>query len=239
MPEPQRDTWKTSDWLRLGVTSSYAIAVSSGVLGIAYGAVAEGAGMSFPTTVAASLLVFTGAAQFSVIGLIGPNAPLSALVLSILVSLRLFLMAASLVGHFRALPISRQLLALPLVSDGSWATAMKSTGQDRHRWLVFMAAGVSIVALWTSGSAIGHAAAAQLPDTVVHSLVMAGPVFLSLLLITITRNMDGRSLWPWLVALGAAALVSKVLPSLPATLVGFAFGAILVFRDAKNRTVEQ
>jgi predicted branched-subunit amino acid permease len=210
-----------------GVRISMPIAISSGILGIAYGAMSNALGMPIDVALASSLLIFTGAAQFSVLMSLDGDAGISTLFVSILVSLRLFLMAGSLGGHFRGLPLSRQLAALPLVSDGSWATAIAEPDGARFRWHVFMAAGVSIVSLWTLGTAVGHLASGMLPGASVEALMASGTIFLALLLLVVTKGMAwSLSSAPWLLSLVTAGIASGHMMPLYATLLGFTVGGM-------------
>jgi len=226
-PSPTASNGKTAA-LRRGVAQSMSIALSTGLLGLAYGASAKSIGMSLGESVLASALIFTGAAQFAVLPLMeAAAAPLAVGLVAALVSLRLFLMAGSLGSGFRSLPVVPQIAALPLISDGSWTVAMGEP-DPRARYLAFVAAGLWIVSNWTVGTALGHAGAAWLPLAMLDALRASGTVFLAILLVAITRTVAASRVGHWLVAGLVSAAVSLAVPLSWAFLIGFAAGSVMV-----------
>ena len=96
---------------RLGVRRATSLAISSGLFGILYGAACASLGIS-PTLAALScVLVFSGAVQFSVLGMLAePFSALTVAVSSLLICNRLFLMGVSIADHLRGRSWGMRLL---------------------------------------------------------------------------------------------------------------------------------
>lgn len=211
-----------------GIAQSTSIAVSSGILGLAYGASAKSVGISWVESVLASALIFTGAAQFAVLPLIeAAVAPTTIALVAALVSLRLFLMAGSIAASFKGLSRLAQIAAIPFVSDGSWAVAMSET-DPRARFIAFVSAGMWIVFNWIVGTGTGHAFAGLLPINILEAVRLSGTVFLAILLIAVTRNVASARVAHWAIAGMTTAVASLVVPVSIAFVIGFGVGALLV-----------
>src|SRR4051794_4310878 len=76
-----RSSWRTDAQLRSVVTASVTLGLATGVFAISFGVGAVSTGASIAQTCAMSLLVFTGASQFSLVSVIGaggsPASPLA------------------------------------------------------------------------------------------------------------------------------------------------------------------
>jgi len=84
---------------RLGAESTNALAISSGLLGILYGAACTSLGISAPLAALSSLLVFSGAVQFAALPLLGEPLALGAIAVStLLICNRIILMRVQLVA---------------------------------------------------------------------------------------------------------------------------------------------
>src|SRR3954454_18244169 len=109
--------------------SAIAIGVATGAYGVSYGVLAVAAGLSVAQTCAMSLLVFTGASQFAVVGVLGAGGSVAgALAPALLLAARNALYGLSLVPVLRGRRVSRAWQA-QLVIDES--TAMARAQGDR------------------------------------------------------------------------------------------------------------
>src|SRR6478736_6861245 len=79
-----------------------AIGVAAGAYAVSYGVLAVAAGLSVAKTCALSLLVFTGASQFAVVGVLGAGGTLlAALAPALLLAARNAVYGVSLIGVLR------------------------------------------------------------------------------------------------------------------------------------------
>ena len=161
--------------------NALAIGVATGAYGISFGVLSQGAGLSLLQTVAMSLLVFTGATQFSVVATIGAGGGLAtALGNGLLLAARNtaygFAMAPLLRGS-----LLRRLLGSQIVIDESVAMARAQTGEeDARRGLLIT--GAAVYVFWNAGTVLGALAGDAIGDPAAFGLdAMFPAAFLALL----------------------------------------------------------
>lgn len=202
-----------ADWrpLRASVLRNAAgIGIATGAYALSFGAVATAAGLSVLQTCALSLVMFTGASQYALVGVLGSGgAPLTAAATAVLLGTRNALYGlrlASLLG----LRGPRKLVAAQLVIDESTAMSL-GRDSDRANRLGFWATGVSVYVLWNLGTFIGALAAHAVSNPRAAGLDAAAPAaFLALL----APRLRARS--SVTVAILAAAIAMATVPVLPA-----------------------
>src|SRR3954462_4549374 len=94
------------------VRSAIAIGVATGAYGVSYGVLAVSAGLTVAQACAMSLLVFTGASQFAVVGVLGAGGSvIAALAPALLLAARNGLYGLALVPILRGRRASRAVQA--------------------------------------------------------------------------------------------------------------------------------
>jgi 4-azaleucine resistance transporter AzlC len=188
------------------VRDGIAVGVATGAYGISFGAISVAAGLSVLQTCALSLLVFTGASQFALVGVIAAGgAPMSGAVTGLLLGTR-----NTLYG-LRLAPLLgwrgwRRVAAAQLVIDES--TAMSVTRETREAARVgFLSTGLAVFTLWNLATLGGAVAGEALGDPRSYGLDAAvGAAFLALLW---PRLRDRRN---QLTAVLAVALALSLVP---------------------------
>jgi predicted branched-subunit amino acid permease len=192
------------------IRDALGIAVASGAYALSFGAIATTSGLSLLQTMCLSALMFTGASQFALVGIIGAGGSVwaGAATAALLGSRNaLYGMRLSMLLNVRA---PRRLAAAHFVIDET--TAM-SIAQDSERdgRLAFWATGVALFACWNLGTLIGALATHALPNPKVLGFDAAPPAaFLALL----APKLRARE--PLAIALVAAAIALICLPFVPA-----------------------
>ena len=156
------------------------IGVAVGAYAVSFGAVATTAGLTVTQACATSLLLFTGASQFALVGVLGAGGTAVAAVLSaLLLGSRNTLYAVRLT-HLLGLRGPRRVLAAQLTIDESTAMALAApAGLERT---AFWATGGAIYLLWNLGTLLGAVGATRLGDPATYGLDAAVPAaFLALL----------------------------------------------------------
>lgn len=206
-PLPAADSWPP---VRATVLrNAAAIGVTTGAYALSFGAIATAGGLSVLQTCLLSLLMFTGASQYALVGVLGGGgAPATAAATAILLGTRNVFYGLRLSSLLRVRGL-RRLIAAELVIDES--TAM-SLGQDddRANRLGFWATGASVYLCWNLGTLVGALGAQALPDPRAVGLDAAAPAaFLALLAPRV------RSRATVAIALAAAAVAVATVPVLP------------------------
>lgn len=202
------------------IRDGIAVGVATGAYGISFGAISVAAGLSVLQTCALSLLVFTGASQFALVGVVAAGgAPLSGALTGLLLGTR-----NTLYG-LRLAPLLgwtgwRKVGAAHLLIDES--TAMSVTRESREDARIgFLSTGLAVFVLWNLATLGGALAGEALGDPQTYGLDAAvGGAFLALLW---PRLRDRRN---QLTAVLAVALALVLVPATPAGVPVLAAGLV-------------
>ena len=192
------------------VRDAVAIAIASGAYAISFGAIATAAGLSLLQTTALSLLMFTGASQFALVGVVGAGGSIWAgAVAAALLGSRntLYGVRLSTMLDVRGW---RRAIGSHFVIDETTAMAIARDDPQLSRY-AFWVTGVALFILWNTGTLIGALATQAISDPKVFGLDAAPPAaFLALL----APRLRARE--PLAIALAAAVIAILALPFVPA-----------------------
>ena len=209
------------------VRDSLGVAVATGTYGLSFGAVGVASGLDVLQTCALSVLMFTGASQFALVGVLGAggsavSGALTALLLgtrNTLYGLRM----APLLGYSGW----RRAAAAHVLIDESTAMAVNRPDRDLAR-TGFWTTGATILVLWNLTTLLGAVAGEQLGDPRDLGLDAAvGAAFLALLwprLSSPTARLT--AVLAALVAAGAVSVTPAGVPVLVAAGVAVLVGAL-------------
>ncbi|WP_328978599.1 AzlC family ABC transporter permease [Streptomyces canus] len=181
-----------------------------GLSGFAFGVTSAGSGLTLTQTCALSLLVFTGASQFALVGALAAGGS------ALAAAAGAFFLGAR--NAFYGLRLS-QLLALPRVLRplaAQWVideTAAVSLAQPTRRSarIGFAVTGLTLYVLWNLTTLLGALGADAIGDTRAWGLDAAGPAVFLALLAPMVKSGTER------VVAGLAVLLGRgLLPVLPA-----------------------
>jgi 4-azaleucine resistance transporter AzlC len=207
---------------RAAITRAAAgIGLYAGAFGITFGAVAARSGLSVTQTAALSAVMYTGASQFALVGVLAAGGShLAGLSAALLLGLR---------NAFYGVPVTRilrprgwrRMWAAHFVVDESTAMAVAQPAPRAGRY-AFWATGITLYALWTLGTLAGALIGSGI-DTSALGLDAAAPaIFLALLWPQLSRERARA------VALGAAVVALALIPLAPAGLPIIAAAAVAI-----------
>lgn len=212
------------------IRDALAVSLATGAYGISFGAIAVTSGLNVWQTCALSLLVFTGASQYALVGVIGAGgAPISGMLTGLLLGTRNTLYGlrlAPLLGFTGA----TKYAAAQLVIDES--TAMSVTRETREEARTgFWWTGLGVFTLWNLATLIGAIAGDKLGDPRRYGLDAAvGGAFLALLWPRLNTKRNRLAAFLGIaVALALVPVVPAGVPVLAAATV--AVGMTLLARD--------
>lgn len=187
------------------VRDSLGVGLATGTYALSFGAVSVAAGLSVLQTCALSLLMFTGASQFALVGVIASGgAPLSGALTALLLGTRNTLYGLRL-APLLAWSGRRRLGAAHLLIDESNAMAVTRRTTEGAR-VGFLATGGSIFVLWNLFTLLGALGGTAIGDPRTYGLDAAvGAAFLALL----WPRLQERTV---LVAVLAAAVALGMVP---------------------------
>ncbi|HET6871075.1 MAG TPA: AzlC family ABC transporter permease [Solirubrobacteraceae bacterium] len=197
------------------------IGLYAGVFGLTFGAVAAASGLSATQAVAMSAVMFTGASQFALVGIVAAGgAPLAALSTALLLGLR---------NAFYGVPVARlvrprglrRLWTAHFVIDETTAMAVAQPTSRAGRY-AFWATGITLYALWTLGTLTGVLIGRGI-DTAALGLDAAAPaIFLALLWPQLSRERAP------IVALCAVIVTLSLVTVVPAGIPIIAAAAVAI-----------
>jgi predicted branched-subunit amino acid permease len=218
------------DWRRVRTAvlhDAIGIGVATGAYALSFGAISTTSGLSVVQTCALSLVMFSGASQYALVGVLGSGgAALAAAATAVLLGTR-----NALYG-LRLAPLldvrgPRKVVAAQLVIDESTAMSL-GRPSDRANRLGFWATGISVFILWNLGTLIGALGAHALSDPRRVGLDAAAPAaFLALLAPRVrSRTAVGVALLAAAIAIASVPFVPVGGPVLVAALVAIVVGAV-------------
>ncbi len=210
----------------LGITSVMAFVAP---FGLAFGAAAVDRGMPAETIMIMTTVVFAGAAQFAALDFWRDPMPLVALlVTTFAINARMLLMGASLYTWVAPLPAAQRYMMLAVLTDASWAWALKRRAQGERDASILLGAGLALWAGWVAATGIGVAIGADLGDISRYGLDVIMVVFFASLVVGLWKGPE--DLLPWAVAAVVGLGGSWLLPAgwhvLAGALAGGTVGAL-------------
>jgi len=211
------------------VRNAASIGVAVAMYGVSFGALGTTTGLSIPQTMALSLLMFTGASQFTLVStLASGGTALTAVVASWLMGTR------NAAYSMRMTPILKtkgpgRLVAVQLTIDESTAMGLAQDEEafdGRASRLAFWATGLSVYLLWNLATFIGALSVSTIGDPKSFGLdaAIAAGLF-ALVWPQIKSRIDlSVALGGALIALALTPFVSPGIPVLAAALISIIVG---------------
>jgi predicted branched-subunit amino acid permease len=195
--------------LRNALSIGFAVAV----YGVSFGALGTTTGFSVPQTMALSLLMFTGASQFTLVSTIASGGTaITAVIASWLMGTRNTAYSMRMTPILKARGPER-LVAVQLTIDESTAMGLaqdEAAFEGRASRLAFWATGLSVYVLWNTATLIGAVSVSAIGDPKAFGLDAAIAAGLFALVWPQIRNRTEL-----IVALGGALVALCLTPLVP------------------------
>jgi predicted branched-subunit amino acid permease len=209
------------------VRDGLAVGLATGAYGISFGAVAVTAGLSVLQTCALSLLVFTGASQFALVGVVASGgAPLAGAMTALLLGSRNTLYGLRLTSllDWRGW---RRTAAAHLLIDESTAMSVNRESTPAAR-VGFLSTGLAVFVFWNLATFGGAVAGEALGDPRTYGLDAAvGGAFLALLWPRLNSRLNRVvGLLAIALALGLVPVTAAGVPVLAAATVAILAGLL-------------
>lgn len=197
--------------VRAGFLTCIPIAVGVAGYGIAFGVLADRAGLSVAEAALMSATVVAGASQIIAVELWADPIPVATIVLTTFaVNLRYSLMGAALQPWFRRLSSKQAYASLFLMADENWALTMRELRSGGGRGAFLLGSGIAVWSFWVGSTVLGTIAGGAIGDPAAYGIdFILAAVFVAL---AVELWEDASTLVPWAVALGTALLAAELLP---------------------------
>ena len=208
MPMPES---RSAFWSGFRDCSPFILVVAP--FGLLFGVVATEAGLNLLETMAMTVLVIAGAAQFTALALLEDQAPTIIVIIAALaVNLRMAMYSAALVPHLGKSSLGIRAIASYMMVDQTFAVSIRKFDQHptwslSQKAAYFFGSASSIMPFWISFTLIGALVGQSIPKE--YSLDFAIPICF----ISITAPMM-RS-FPHLVAAVVSILIALLLAWMP------------------------
>lgn len=202
------------------IRDGIAVGIATGTYGISFGAVAVTAGLSVVQACALSLLVFTGASQFALVGVLAAGgAPMSGAMTAILLGTRNTLYGLRMAPLLQWTGL-RRVAAAQILIDESTAMAVNRGSTPAAR-VGFLSTGLAVFVLWNAATLAGALAGTAIGDPRTYGLDAAvGAAFLALLWPRLSERRNR------VVAVLAAAVALGLVPITAAGVPVLAAGGV-------------
>ncbi|MEI6896715.1 MAG: AzlC family ABC transporter permease [Psychromonas sp.] len=198
---------------------------------ILFGTLAPNSGLSALATIAMSILVFAGSAQFIVLALIAAQAPLEMILLTtFVVNLRHLLYATTLVAHVKHLSLAwRAILAFGLTDESFANMSQRYQQADNSNAHYFYLGSIScFYGTWVSFTILGVILGSLIPDMSDWGLEFAMSVtFIGM----VVPYMNSKAMLTAIVCAAVSSLTFAHLPNklglIVSALIGVTVGLIM------------
>ena len=174
---------------RAGFLATTPLWLSVAPFGAIYAVTALAAGLTPAQTLAMSLFVFAGAAQFTAAGLFASGvAPLAIVITTLIINMRHLLLAASLAPFLRRTPnFVKTGLAFQL-TDESYAVGMRRFLEGQGSPAFQVGSNISLYVIWQTSTIVGILLGAVIPDPAAYGLDLVFPLTFIALLVPLLRD---------------------------------------------------
>ena len=204
-----------------------AVAVPVGLYGAAFGAASISAGLDLLQTIALSSILFSGASQFAIVGVIGSGGgAIAAILASALLGIRNGFYALRMAPLLEARGL-RRLIAAHITIDEATAVALAQDQEDRNSVRKgFWFTGIGVFIFWNLFTIVGALSSSILEDPSKWGLDSAVPAaFLALLWPQLTsRRLRIIALLAMVMALALSPFVTAGLPIISVVLIALIAG---------------
>lgn len=219
------------------VRDALGVGIAVGLSGFAFGVTSAGSGLTLAQTCALSLLVFTGASQFALVGALAAGGnPLTAAAGAFFLGVRNAFYGLRL-SQLLALPRAVRPFAAQWVIDETTAVALAQPTRRSVR-IGFTVTGLTLYLLWNLTTLLGALGAEAIGDTDAWGLDAAGPAVFLALLAPMLRTTTERATAALAVLLGLG-LLPVLRPRVPVLVAALAAPAVLWARGRRGSGAEQ
>lgn len=190
--------------------TALSVAFTVGLYGAAFGAAGVTAGFSILQTCLLSILLFSGASQFAVVGIMGAGgAAISAIATATLLGFRNALYGLQMAPILKVGGLKRVLAAQITIDESTAVATLQENDEDRKRG--FYITGVGVYIFWNLFTYLGALGASAIGDPSVWGLDAAVPAAFCGLIWPRLKNK--KQFLVSAIAIGWALLLTPIAPA--------------------------
>ncbi|MFA0888676.1 MAG: AzlC family ABC transporter permease [Synergistales bacterium] len=204
-----------------------AVPVSLGIVAYAlvFGVLVAGKGIGVGTLAFMNLAVFSGSAQFVLVGMWQAGLPVWQMALAAaVVNVRYFLLTAAIAPMMEPYGWFGRAWRVHFVTDENWAVTMAENRRAAVGANFLLGGGVLVMAAWSLGTLAGHGLGITIRHPERFGMDFAFTAIFTALAVTMWRGRG--DILPWAVSAGTALLARRMLPGAWYVLLGGLAGAM-------------
>lgn len=198
-----------------------AVPVSLGVLayGLVFGVLVGGKGIGMGMLAFMNLAVFSGSAQFILVGMWQGGLPVWQMALAAaVVNVRYFLLTAAVAPLMEPYNWLERAWRVHFITDENWAVTMAERRKSPIGANFLLGGGVCVMGAWFLGTLAGHGFGLTIRHPEQLGMDFAFTAIFTALAVTMWRGK--KDILPWVVSAGVAVLASRLLPGAWYVLLG-------------------
>ena len=212
---------------RATIAQSFSVSFTVGLYGIAFGAAGIAAGFSILQTCLLSLLTFSGASQFAVVGVIGSGgSAVSGIATASLLGIRNGLYGLRMAPILKVRNLKRVIAAQITIDESTGVAVGQEDRGEAAMKLGFWLTGFGVYFFWNLFTVVGAVSAQAMGNPSAFGLDAAVPAaFLGLVWPRLHGNFErGLAIGAVLLALLLTPFVAAGIPIIATTLIAVIFG---------------
>jgi len=212
---------------RATIAQSFSVSFTVGLYGIAFGAAGIAAGFSILQTCLLSLLTFSGASQFAVVGVIGSGgSAVSGIATASLLGIRNGLYGLRMAPILKVRNLKRVIAAQITIDESTGVAIGQEDRGEAAMKLGFWLTGFGVYFFWNLFTVVGAVSAQAMGNPSAFGLDAAVPAaFLGLVWPRLHGNFErGLAIGAVLLALLLTPFVAAGIPIIATTLIAVIFG---------------
>ncbi len=211
--------------LKNGATANIPLAMSAIVYGGVLGVLSAQQQVSWAEMMAMNLFMFAGSAQFVAVEMWQAPLPVWEIVLAVFViNLRYLLIGASLQPVFQSTRLAGKAAMMHLVADENWAVTISEHRKRGVTPFFLLGGGLLLLCAWSVGTLSGNIMGEFITDPEKYALDFAFVAVFAALALSVWRGKI--DIIPWLVAVGLAVFIERLVPGKWYVIVGGVGGSL-------------
>lgn len=213
-----------NEFLR-GFRAALPAAVGALIFGLVFGVLAAGKGIGAGMLAFMNLVIFSGSAQFVLVGMWGDGFPAWQMALAAaVVNVRYFLLTAAVAPMMEPYGWLKRAWLVHFITDENWAITMAESRRSPVGASFLLGGGISVLLGWFAGTLTGNGMGFSIPHPERYGMDFIFTAIFAALAVTMWRGK--RDILPWAVAAGVALLANRILPGAWYVLLGGVAGAV-------------
>lgn len=223
MIETNESRFQNSELLR-GFAAALPVSVGVLLFGLVFGVLAASKGIGTGMLAFMNLAVFSGSAQFVLVGIWADGFPVWQMALAAaIVNIRYFLLTAATAPLMKSCGWLKRVWIVHFITDENWALTMAENRKSPVGADYLLGGGLCVMSAWLAGTLAGNSLGFTIPHPEKYAVDFTFTAIFAALAVTMWRGK--KDILPWAVSAATALWASQALSGAWYVLLGGLAGA--------------